>query len=172
MLRGINVGDKRKVDLEDLKHLFGSIGLQNAFTYAQSGNVVFDAQGSDGSQVERKIERELLHRFALDITVIVRSSDELRVIVKNNPFAGMDSSALHVTFLSREPAADPPIDDIERLRAGAEDFLFSGKEVYLFCPYGYGKTKLSNQLFERKLKVMATTRNWRTVNTLLSMAND
>ena len=34
--------------------------------------------------------------------------------------------------------------------------------VYLYCPEGYGKTRLSNTFFEKRLKVRATTRNWRT----------
>ncbi len=38
-------------------------------------------------------------------------------------------------------------------------------------PNGYGETKLSNNFFEEELKVTATTRNWRTVNALLSMTS-
>lgn len=36
-------------------------------------------------------------------------------------------------------------------------------------PNGYGRTKLSNAFFERKLKVAATTRNWKTVTALHDM---
>jgi uncharacterized protein (DUF1697 family) len=45
-----------------------------------------------------------------------------------------------------------------------------GREIYLSCPNGYGNTKLSNAAIEKKLSVVATTRNWKTVNTLLAMA--
>jgi uncharacterized protein (DUF1697 family) len=56
--------------------------------------------------------------------------------------------------------------------AGNEDeFLVYDREIYLFCPNGYGRTKLSNSFFERKLGVAATTRNWKTVNALYEMAS-
>jgi len=76
-----------------------------------------------------------------------------------------------VTFLSEKPPSIP-VADLNSAKSSAEDFLLSGKEVYLFCPNGYGVTKLSNSFFERKLKVSATTRNWRTVNTLLEMLSN
>ena len=56
--------------------------------------------------------------------------------------------------------------------AGKEDeFLVHDREIYLFCPNGYGRTKFSNTFFERRLNVSATTRNWKTVNALFEMAN-
>jgi uncharacterized protein (DUF1697 family) len=42
--------------------------------------------------------------------------------------------------------------------------------VYLHCPQGYGRSKLSNAFFEKQLGVAATTRNWRTVTTLAELA--
>jgi uncharacterized protein (DUF1697 family) len=44
--------------------------------------------------------------------------------------------------------------------------------VYLYTPGGYGNTKLNNTFFESKLKCKATTRNWKTMNELLKMANE
>ncbi len=41
--------------------------------------------------------------------------------------------------------------------------------VYLKLPHGYGRTKLNNAWFERKLGTAATTRNWRTVRALTDM---
>jgi uncharacterized protein (DUF1697 family) len=58
------------------------------------------------------------------------------------------------------------LGEIDAARTGAEDFAVAGREVYLYLPDGYGRTKLTNDLFERKLGVTATTRNWRTVNAL------
>ena len=51
-----------------------------------------------------------------------------------------------------------------------DTFRWEGSHVYLDIPGGYGETKLTNALFERKLGVTATTRNWRTVTTLAAMA--
>jgi uncharacterized protein (DUF1697 family) len=51
-----------------------------------------------------------------------------------------------------------------------DEFIICDKEVFLLCPNGYGKTKFSNSFFEKKLKVSATTRNWKTVNALFEIA--
>jgi len=51
-----------------------------------------------------------------------------------------------------------------------DEFLISGKTIYLYCPNGYGNTKLSNTFFESKLKLTATTRNLRTAKELLALA--
>ena len=40
----------------------------------------------------------------------------------------------------------------------------------MYCPDGFGRTKLTNNLFEKKLKVTATSRNFRTTMKLLEMA--
>ncbi len=122
--------------------------------------------------------------------VILRDKDRLKQIIDSNPFLNQrnaDPEKLHVTFLSKAPAEQglrnlPPSGgdcfDQEQLamtldsKAGiADEFLVYDKEIYLFCPNGYGRTKFSNNFFERKLSVSATTRNWKTVNTLYEMAN-
>ncbi len=51
-----------------------------------------------------------------------------------------------------------------------DEYIISGKEIYLYISNGYGKTKFSTTFFERKLGVTATTRNWKTVKTLCEMA--
>jgi uncharacterized protein (DUF1697 family) len=76
---------------------------------------------------------------------------------------------LHITFLSREPE-QTDWDQIRELDRKPDKFTLIGKEVYLYCPDGYGITKLSNSFFETKLKVKATTRNWNTVNKLLELS--
>ncbi|HEY2921421.1 MAG TPA: DUF1697 domain-containing protein, partial [Candidatus Binatia bacterium] len=59
---------------------------------------------------------------------------------------------------------------LEALATGRERLRILNREIYLYCPDGYGNTKLSNNAIEKKLSVVATTRNWRTVNTLLEMS--
>src|SRR5262249_8559692 len=99
------------------------------------------------------------------VQVIMRNRDELSKVIDNNPFRPTQMDKTHVTFLSEKPASIPR-NEIDQVRGDSEEFFVSGREVYLLCPNGYGKSKLSNSLFERKLKVAATTRNWRTVKAL------
>ncbi len=170
MLRGINVGGQRTVKMEDLKELYASLGFEHPRTYLQSGNVVFDGPDGDAAALERNISANIGKTLGLDATVIVRTADELRAVIDSMPFSGRNTEKLHVTFLSEKPA-EFPLVKVERAKDSSEECVVCGREIYLFCPNGYGRTRLSNGFFERALKVSATTRNWRTVNSLASMAS-
>jgi uncharacterized protein (DUF1697 family) len=99
-------------------------------------------------------------------------------LVEANPYAGLgaDPRTVHVTFLARPPDV-PHREELARLGGesgpagafGEDRFTPSGAEVYLYCPGGYGETKLTNAFLERRAGVVATTRNWRTVTTLAGM---
>ncbi|MFZ2097307.1 MAG: hypothetical protein WAV05_11790 [Anaerolineales bacterium] len=61
------------------------------------------------------------------------------------------------------------MDEWNGHRLGSDEFFPGEQAIYLFCPNGYGKSELSNIFFERKLGVLATTRNWNTVNALYQL---
>ena len=82
----------------------------------------------------------------------------------------IDEKKLHVTFLSETPSEEN-VKSIENIDFALDRFIISGKEIYLHIPESYGETKLSNQFFEKKLKVTATTRNWNTVIKLMEMSS-
>ena len=164
MLRGINVGGRAKVGMADLRAVFESLGFDDVATYIQSGNVVFgSAKPVRPAAVEECIAAEL----GVHPTVVVRTAAEMAAVVQANPFlaAGIDVATLHVTFLADKPKATVDVP------AGQPDELaVVGREVYLRCPNGYGRTKLDNTFLEKRLGVAATTRNWKTVTTLAEMA--
>jgi len=169
MLRGINVSGQKKIKMEELKELYISLGFKNIQTYIQSGNVIFVSSDKIVSKLINKIERKIKKSFGFEVLVLIRTKNDLKKLIDNNPFAKKDNSKLLVTLLSDTPLLSP-IDEITKIKDDSEEFLISGKEIYLFCPNGYGKSKLSNNFFERKLKLSATTRNWKTVNKLLELA--
>lgn len=170
MLRGINVSGQKKVNMEKLKGLYESFGFGNVRTYIQSGNVGFECHDAKAPELASGIERKIKQAFGFDVSVFIRTRNEFHKIIKNNPFAGKNESRIYVTFLQDRPA-NFPAEEIKKTKAKSEEFSVSRREIYLFCPDGYGRTKLSNNFFERKLKMPATTRNWNTVNALLSMAD-
>ena len=172
MLRGINVSGQKKVLMEDLRKLYELLGLKDVTTYIQSGNVVFTHPSTNALELGSKIEKRIQQAFGFPVTVIMRTKEEFEKIIKNNPLVRKeDPKSLYVTFLSKVPVTTP-MNDIEKAAQKSEKFVIANKEIYLSCPKGYGKTKLSNMFFERKLNVSATTRNWNTVLTLNTIAKD
>ena len=150
----------------ELKKLYESLGFKNVQTYIQSGNVVCECSDANVSKLISKIEKKIKESFGFDVLVLIRTKDEFQKLIERTPFSKKDNDKLHVTFLSNAPTV-LSIEEINKVKDKSEEFLISGKEIYLFCPNGYGKSKLSNNFFERKLKLSATTRNWKTVNKLM-----
>lgn len=172
LLRGINVGPKKTVKMEDLIALYKSLGLENIRTYLRSGNVVFEAPARETDTLASILADSITGAAGFPVAVLIRTGDELRAIVANNPFLAekpYDPGTLHVTFLSGLPAA-VSVGEVNKVRDETDRFAIRGKEVYLYCPEGYGRTRFSNIFFEKRLGLVATTRNWKTVTVLADMA--
>ncbi len=172
MLRGINVGHGKVVKMERLRTLFATLGFGEVRTYVQSGNVVFQSERKSSAELTRTIEAKIQRDFGFTVPVLIKTSTELAQIVRDNPLLkvkGIDVSKLHVTFLSNAPpkTAAKALEDLATTR---ERFRILNREIYLYCPDGYGKSKLANNTIEKKCSLVATTRNWRTVSALLKMA--
>lgn len=168
MLRGVNVAG-RKVDMAQLREIYSSSGAMNVRTYIQSGNVIFESGEPGLAAIEKRALALIRERFNIDVRIITRSPGQFRQTIEEMPFRDIDEGKLHVTFLSSFPGGMND-SEFEKARDAAEKFSFGGSEIYLYCPNGYGRTRLTNDFIERKLGVSATTRNWRTVNALLSVA--
>ena len=170
LLRGVNVGGNL-LKMERLREICAGLGHRNVRTYVQSGNLVFEGAGAL-SQCAAALEMKLTGETRLPVTVILRTQDEIAKILARNPFLkekGIDPAKLHVTFLG-SAATKEGLQKLEALKAGDDKFRVAGKEIYLHCPNGYGRSKLSNNALEKALGVRATTRNWNTVNKLYEMA--
>ena len=171
LLRGINVGGKNMLPMKDLAAMFTNAGCASVSTYIQSGNVVFEASPALSRRVPALIEKVIADRFGYQVPVVTRSGAELGKIVRGNPFleAGADIGTLHVAFLADSPA-QAKIKALDPNRSPPDEFAVRGREIYLQCPNGYGRTKLTNGYFDSKLATTSTVRNWRTVVKLLELA--
>lgn len=171
VLRGINVSGQNKIKMDALKELYENLHFTNVQTYIQSGNVVFQCDKSEQKDMALRISQLLQKKFGFDIPVIVLEMAEFKRIIDSNPYQNdpsRDISHLYVTFLAGKPG---PFDTqtFDAYKSPNEELTLTEKAVYLYCPNGYGKTKLTNTFFENKLKTGATTRNWRTTTELLNI---
>jgi uncharacterized protein (DUF1697 family) len=172
ILRGINVSGQKLMPMKELKALFEELGFQDVSTYIQSGNVLFRAETADAQKLASQIEGRILERYQFQVPVLIRTPADLQAAIGRNPFLqqnNLDTSKLHITFLADHPA-QARIRQVSSANYEPDQCHISGKEVFLYCPQGYGRTKLNNTFFETKLGVTATTRNLKTVRQLISMA--
>lgn len=169
LLRGINVGGRNKLPMKDLAALFTQAGCRDVRTYIQSGSVVFRAKAALAKRVPILITGAISDRFGYEVPVITRTADEISDIVGENPFLrGTDTKELHVVFLATVPAT-AQVAALDPDRSPPDEFSANGREVYLRCPNGLARTKLTNDYFDSKLKTTSTTRNWKTVLKLLDL---
>ncbi|NQZ12680.1 MAG: DUF1697 domain-containing protein [Algicola sp.] len=173
ILRGINVSGQKKIKMADLKALYEGLGFSNVSTYIQSGNVLFECEQNDKSPLKTQIEQAITKAYSFDVPVDVRTVDEFKAVLANLPFDGIelekDGTQVMVTFLAGEPHQDK-IDAIATYVKAPEKLVVDGSVVYLHCPNGYGKSKLTNVFIEKKLAVCATTRNLKSVTKLCELA--
>lgn len=172
LLRGINVGSSRKVPMAELKVLCETLGLKNLQTYIQSGNLVFELASPEPiRELEERLQQAFTNTFGFEIPVLIRTSEEWAGSVAKNPFLieeNVDIERLHLTCLKEVPAP-VLLQKIKTYQYLPDRYEIIGRDVFIFCAAGFGTSKLTNPFFEAKLKVPATTRNWKTVMKLYEM---
>ena len=118
-----------------------------------------------------KIYDEIYKVYDFEVPVIVRTVKEIEKAYNNNPFATADTEIerLHLTFLKEIPKKEH-LENINTYDYTPDQFKIIGKNAYINCEGKYHKSKLTNNFFEKKLKVSTITRNWKTVKKLLELA--
>ncbi|MCK5004772.1 MAG: DUF1697 domain-containing protein [Candidatus Aminicenantes bacterium] len=173
ILRGINVGGFKKIKMDDLRALYELSGFGKVVTYIQSGNVIFETEIKNKNVLKGKIERAIERKYGFFVPVEIRTNREIKSIIKNCPFGSIDpveeGTKVSVTFLSSKPS-EVKVFEIQKHIFTPDKLVIKGEEAYLYCPNGYGKSKLSNAFLEKKLGVSATTRNWKSVHKLYELS--
>ena len=168
LLRGINVGGNNMIKMKELKQMFEAIGCERVQTYINSGNVMFESE--DGAEaLEGRIENEIYKVFGFKIAVILRTESELTRIIDNCPFefeSLTDGQSIHLTLLKDAPT-QAEIDSLPDVNHENDEYRIDGKEIYFL----YRKSMLDSQLPKKFQKLTpATSRNWKTILKLDSMA--
>ena len=172
LLRGINVGGRKKVAMGDLRALLRGLDLADPRTLLQSGNLVFRDDGRDDAHLEELLQREAGRRLGLDTDFFVRNAREWGAIIAGNPFraqASRDPGHLLVLLLKAAPDAAKAAA-LRAAVSGPELVEIQGRCAYAVYPHGIGRSRLTNALVERKLGTRATGRNWNTVLRLAALA--
>lgn len=163
LLRGINVGGNNRISMADLKQLCINCGFRNVRTYINSGNVVFESNNIEGILTDQ-LEKALLGSIQKPIQVIIRTVDDLKLLVQKNPFVGKDPKKTGITFFkNRLPKS---FQDTLKNHTN-EEVVVRNTDVYIYFPVGMGKSKLrfSNE------DTGYTMRNINTVQNLIVLSD-
>lgn len=169
LLRGINVSGQKKIPMAELRELLSKAGLENVKTYIQSGNVIFQSSEKNKKKLEIKIHNVIKSHFGFEVPILVKTPIELQQIFDGSPFPQEKKENSYFMMLYT-PSDKVLVEEVSKLSYPNEAFLITDNCVYFYCSTGYGKAKFSNNFFERKLKVTATARNYKSMVKLLSLS--
>jgi uncharacterized protein (DUF1697 family) len=167
LLRSVNVAGHGRLSMAELSRSFVTLGYQDVSTYIQTGNVLFRSPARSIPALAAAIAHQLEVDFGSAPAVILRRPADLARIVAASPYPdrGADPGRHHVTFLAEAPSPDR-LAAFTAPASGRDELVIIGQEVYVHTPDGYGNSKLTGSLLERRLGVLSTTRNWNTVTKL------
>ena len=169
LLRGINVGKARQVDMPRLREVLTARGHEEVRTHLRSGNVVLTSALPE-TELAADLSTAIEDEFGFAVPVMVRTGAELAAVVAGDPFAteATDPARYLVTFLPETP--EPARVDALPPAAGGGDYLLRGRELYLWLPHGVLDTPLNSWKWDRLLGQAGTARNWNTVTKLAGLA--
>lgn len=171
LLRGINLGARRRVAMADLRDLLEGLGYDDVRTHLQSGNAVVRTSTRSADAVKKAVEKGLADDLGLEVGVVVRTGSQLAKVVDGDPFDGVadDGARYLVTFLDSAPPKSW-LKDVDLASYEPEQVVAKGREVYLWLPKGVHASKLARLVGDKKLGGTATSRNWNVVRKLAELA--
>jgi uncharacterized protein (DUF1697 family) len=171
LLRGINVGENRKVPMPKLCALASKAGLTEVKSYINSGNIVFDAETMKAAQVASLLEKVIQKHFGFPVDVVVRTATQWKKYAAGSPFP--DAEQFRPNFLQLGLSKTPCCKEIaarlsERATQG-EKIKLVGDAIWVDFVAGVGRSKLTPSLFDKEAGSPVTMRNWNTVLKLSEM---
>jgi uncharacterized protein (DUF1697 family) len=169
LLRGINLGRARQVDMPRLRELFTARGHGNVRTHLRSGNVVLDSPMTE-EELAADLSTAIEAEFGFAVPVVVRTGVQLAAVVAGDPFVAIatDPARYLVTFMAEPP--DPARVDALPPAEGGGEYFVRGRELYLWLPDGIQNTPLASWKWDTLLGRPGTARNWNTVTKLAALA--
>jgi uncharacterized protein (DUF1697 family) len=168
LLRGINVGGKRSIKMDQLKDWFKDLGAVNTTTYIQSGNIIYQAKKAiPVKAIATSIEKNT----GFEVPIIQFTKEEFEIIIHSNPYTKQKKGPIffHVCFLSASPETIK-IDVLKNKVPATDVFEIKDNTIYQYCPNGYSQSKLTNSIIDKSLGIVSTTRNWKTCLSILEIA--
>lgn len=163
------VGGATQLPVKPLRERLAEAGFDNVATYINSGNAVVTSR-LGAEKVVSKISEICAREFGFHKDVHVRTSEQWRELIGNNPFPGAADTPkfLHAAVLAAPPE-DIRIDTLRAVVTAGEGIEIVGNVAYLHTPHGFGTSKLAER-FDKGIGVANTARNWNTVVKLLELA--
>lgn len=171
LLRGINVSGQKIIKMAELRSQLENSGLKDVKTYIQSGNIIFKNEELSLEKINLKMNSLLKDIYGWDIPCISLTINMLQELINENPFPGLAEQTKNMPYvcIPQRALTDSDFKNLAQLEFDGEHFIATKNAIYLYNKVPSHKSKMSNNVFEKALEISCTTRNWRTLNKLISL---
>lgn len=155
--------------MAELRALFEDLGFTDVRTLLNSGNVVFSAGGNRRGDLAARIEKELVARLRLNVSVIILSSDDIIAAVKGNPFGKIARDLSRLLVVVPKEAADlARLAPVLKEKWAPERLAIGRRVAYMWCANGVGESVLWPKV-DRALAGSCTARNMATMTKIMGL---
>lgn len=161
-LRAINVTG-RFVKMDRLAAAFHAVGLPDARTYINSGNVVFTAAARSAGRLQRTLPDLLAPHLGFRSEAFVRSADEVRAVAAQAQALSArvgPGGEVNVCFLPAAATAAQAAQ-LAAWKSAVDDFELGERELYWLCLTRQSDSRFANAVLERRWQLRSTLRRAR-----------
>jgi uncharacterized protein (DUF1697 family) len=172
LLRGINVGGHKKIEMAALRALAGELGYADVQSYIQSGNLIFTSP-DPAAAVEVALEQAIADRFGFSVDVLVRAAADWPALLRHNPFLAACAAEpqLVMMALAKRPPQPGAVAALRERATQGERIEAAGEALWIhYAGGGVARSKLSPAVIDRLVGSPVTARNWRSVLKLAELA--
>ncbi|AHG20737.1 hypothetical protein Z042_14840 [Chania multitudinisentens RB-25] len=169
LLRGVMPTGRNKVPMVELRKALDAAGFINVRTYIQSGNVVLQSNNDDPCTIQKQVHDIITQEIGADISVIARTHEQIKNILAGNPFCLEDAARTYFSMLESSPTKSL-VEELKGIIFAPDMVTIINDTIYTLYATKHSDSKFNNNFFERRLKVIATTRNFNTLSHLLEMS--
>jgi uncharacterized protein (DUF1697 family) len=169
LLRGINAGTLRRVEMGKLKQLFERLGYTRVSSYLNSGNILFKAE-QEAEEIRKNVETSLKEELGIEIPTLVKSDIEMLRIVNAIPVTWQNNSEQRtdVAFLFPQIDLEKVLSDLPVKRDFIDLCYVPGAVIWNLDRKNLYKSHLSKIISHPHYQLM-TVRN---VNTARYLAGE
>jgi len=169
LLRGVNAGKERRIDMKTLKLLLEHPGFTNVSTYINSGNILFTSD-KPKSVLQTDMQAIIQKEFGFDVPVLIKTKKEMKKIADAIPFDWKNDSAQRtdVAYLFDAIDSKKVVKILPLNKAYADIRYVKGAVIWHMMRENYNKSRL-NGIIKTDLYQLMTVRN---VNTARFLAQN
>ena len=164
----INVGGNR-LKMADLRYAFEREEFEDVETVVASGNVLFSFDERPTEGLEELFAHMMRDRFDMKSFVAVRTKDEVRAAIDDNPFHSDGAENLvHTHFLACQPRPEQFAQLIaDHEGRGSERLAPGDRALFIDFADGVADSRLTGSFMAKRLGCQGTARNMRSLKRIL-----